>query len=150
VALTRRGMLLGGGAAVLTVAALGRRPIPPPEPLGTFAVPRQPEVDLVEHVLSRLTFGVAPGDRERLHALAGAPQAAVERWIDQQLEAPGGEDPQLQRALGRLESIGQPLGELYEWKPEVLLRQLSTAALLRAAGSRWQLREVMVELWSDH
>ena len=148
-ALTRRGVLVGGGAAVLTVAALGRRPMPPPEHLGTFAVPDRTEVDLVEHVLSRLTFGVAPGDREQLRALAADPEAAVDRWIDQQLE-PGVEDPRLQRALGRLESIGQPLGELYEWKPEVLLRQLSSASLLRAAGSRWKLREVMVELWSDH
>ena len=143
-------MLVGGSAAVLSVAALGRRPVPPPEPLRTFAVPERAEVDLVEHVLSRLTFGVAPGDREQLCTLAAKPVVAVDRWIDQQLEASGSEDPQLQRALGRLESIGQPLGELYEWKPEVLLQQLSTGALLRAAGSRWQLREVMVELWSDH
>ena len=149
-ALTRRGVLLGGGAAVLSVAALGRRPIPPSDGLGSFAVPEQAEVDLVEHVLSRLTFGVAPGDRERLRALAAKPELAVDRWIDQQLEAPDAEDLRLHRALGRLESIDQPLGELYEWKPEVLLQQLSAAALLRAAGSRWQLREVMVELWSDH
>ena len=149
-ALTRRGMLVGGGAAVLSVAALGRRSPPPTEPLASFAVPERAEVDLVEHVLSRLTFGVAPGDREQLCTLAAKPVVAVDRWIDQQLEASGSEDPQLQRALGRLESIGQPLGELYEWKPEVLLQQLSTGALLRAAGSRWQLREVMVELWSDH
>ena len=148
--LTRRGVLVGGGAAVLTVAALGRRPMPPPERAAAFAVPEHAGVDLVEHVLSRATFGVAPGEREQLRALAGEPEAAVDRWVDDQLEPSGMEDPRLQRALGRLESIGQPLGELYEWKPEVLLRELSSAALLRAAGSRWQLREVMVELWSDH
>ena len=147
--LTRRGVLVGGGAAALSLLALGRGSRAAPVRASPFLVPSVPEVGLVEHVLCRCSFGVAPGDRERLLAPGGRPDEAVDRWIDLQLE-PGEEEAGLRRSLGRLESIGQPLGELYEWKPEVLLRELSSAALLRAAGSRWQLREVMVELWSDH
>ena len=147
--LTRRQALVGGGSAVLVTAALGRgtEAVPAREPV--IAVPRSAEVDLVEHVLARCGFGAAPGDREHLRGLAHRMDDAVDRWIDEQL-APGEEDPELRRALARLESLGQPLGELYEWKPEVLLRELSAAALLRAVASRWQLREVMVEFWSDH
>jgi len=148
--LSRRGVLVAGGAAVLSVAARGRFGRAAAAPAPVFAVPSATEVDWVEHVLGRCTFGVAPGDRERLLALAPRTEDATDRWIDQQL-APGPDDaPELTRRLGRLTSLGQPAGELYEWKPEVLLRELSSAAVLRAAGSRWQLREVMVDVWSDH
>ncbi|MGZ3480102.1 MAG: DUF1800 domain-containing protein [Myxococcaceae bacterium] len=148
--LTRRGVVVGGGAAVLSIVGIGRLGRAAPAPAPSFAVPSAPEVDRVEHLLGRCTFGVAPGDRERLLGLASRPSDALERWIDQQLAPTGDDDPELTRSLGRLTSIGQPPGELYEWKPEVLLRELSSAALLRAAGSRWQLREVMVDVWSDH
>src|SRR5262249_22115526 len=98
----------------------------------------------------RCSFGVAPGDRERLRTRASRPEEAAERWLEEQL-APSGEDtPEVRRALGRLESLGQPLGELYEWQPEGPLPGLSSAGVLRAAHPRWQLREVMVEFWSDH
>ncbi len=139
--LTRRGVLAGGSAAVFSVAVLGHAP---------RAAPENREVDLVEHVLSRCGFGAAPGDRERLRALALRVEDAVDRWVEQQLQPTGEEGAELRRSLGRLASLGQPVGELYEWKPEVLLRELSSAALLRAVGSRWQLREAMVDFWSDH
>ncbi|HZW89352.1 MAG TPA: DUF1800 domain-containing protein [Myxococcaceae bacterium] len=147
--LSRRQVLLGGGSAVLVAGALAQRTRAATMLETPFAVPGSTEVDLIDHVLARCTFGAAPGDRERMRALGAGVDEAVDRWIDQQL-APGDEEPALRRSLARLEALGQPVGELYEWKPEVLLRELSSAALLRAVGSRWQLREVMVELWSDH
>ena len=150
VTLSRRQVLLGGGSAVVVVAgALGRGSRAAPAQGPPFAVPRSTEVDLVDHLLGRCAFGASPGDRERLRGLGATTDAAVDRWIDQQL-APGEEEPDLRRSLARLDSLGQPLGELYEWKPEVLLRELSSAALLRAVASRWQLREVMVDFWGDH
>ena len=147
--LSRRQVLLGGGSAVAVAGALGRGSRAAPAQVAPFAVPRSTEVDLVDHVLARCAFGASPGDRERLRGLGATTDAAVDRWIDQQL-APGEEEPDLRRSLARLDSLGQPLGELYEWKPGVLLRELSSAALLRAVASRWQLREVMVDFWSDH
>jgi len=149
--LTRRTVLVGGGSAALVSllgAAQGPRAVP--RTPGPFAVPVSAEVDLAEHVLRRCTFGVAAGDRERLARLAPRPEEAVDRWIEEQLRPGQTEDPDLVRQLRRLDSLGQPLGELYEWKPEVLLRELSSATLLRAVHSRWQLREVMVEVWGDH
>jgi len=134
---------------VAVAGALGRGSRAAPAQVAPFAVPRSTEVDLVDHVLARCAFGASPGDRERVGGLGATTDAAVDRWIDQQL-APGEEEPDLRRSLARLDSLGQPLGELYEWKPEVLLRELSSAALLRAVASRWQLREVMVDFWSDH
>ena len=147
--LSRRQVLLGGGSAVVVAGALGRGTRAAPAQAPLFAVPRSTQVDLVDHVLARCAFGASPGDRERVRSLAGTADAAVDRWIEQQL-APGEEEPELRRSLSRLDSLGQPLGELYEWKPEVLLRELSSAALLRAVASRWQLREVMVDFWNDH
>ena len=147
--LSRRQLLVGGTSAALVTAALGPEARAVAAPQAAFSVPRSAEVDLIDHVLARAGFGAAPGDRERARALAATTDEAVDRWIEQQL-APGDEEPELRRSLGRLDSLGQPLGELYEWKPEVLLRELSSAALLRAVTSRWQLREVMVEFWSDH
>jgi uncharacterized protein (DUF1800 family) len=149
VSLSRRQLLVGGSSAALVSAALPRATGGVAAPRATFSVPRSAEVDLIDHVLARAAFGAAPGDRERVRALAARPEEAVDLWIDAQL-VPGDEDPELRRSLARLGSLGQPLGELYEWRPEVLLRELSSAALLRAVGSRWQLREVMVEFWSDH
>ena len=147
--LTRREALVGGCWAALSASVVGGAARASPALQDGFLVPRTPDVDLVEHVLARCGFGAAPGDRERLRALAPRTDDAVDRWIDAQL-SPGEEDPTLRRALARLDTLGQPLGELYEWKPEVLLRELSSATLLRAVGSRWQLREAMVEFWSDH
>jgi len=141
--------VVGAGSTLVLSVVVGRGTHAAAAPVATFAVPRSPEVDLVDHLLARCGFGAAPGERERVRSLAARSDAAVDRWIDEQL-APEDEDPELRRSLGRLDSLGRPVGELYEWKPEVLLRELSSAALLRAAGSRWQLREVMVDFWSDH
>src|SRR5262249_46313159 len=142
------GVRVGGGGGGVGGGAVGERRGGATMLETPFAVPGSTEVDLIDHVLARCTFGAAPGDRERMRALGAGVDEAVDRWIDQQL-APGDEEPALRRSLARLEALGQPVGELYEWKPEVLLRELSSAALLRAVGSRWQLREMIVELWSD-
>ena len=147
--LSRRQLVVGAGSTVTLAVVAGRATRAAAAPGATFAVPRSPEVDLVDHVLARCGFGAAPGERERVRNLAARSDEAVDRWINEQL-APGDEQPELRRSLGRLDSLEQPVGELYEWKPEVVLRELSSAALLRAAGSRWQLREVMVDFWSDH
>ncbi|MGZ6161741.1 MAG: hypothetical protein ACXWLS_00295, partial [Myxococcaceae bacterium] len=75
--LTRRGVLVGGGAAVLSIVGIGRLGRAAPAPAPSFAVPSAPEVDWVEHLLGRCTFGVAPGDRERLLGLASRPSDAL-------------------------------------------------------------------------
>src|SRR5690606_39094845 len=50
----------------------------------------------------------------------------------------------------RLEALAAPVGALYEYKEEYLLRELCRGSVLRAVYSRRQLHEAMVEVWSDH
>lgn len=52
--------------------------------------------------------------------------------------------------LRRFPTLQEPTGELYEYKPRVLLSELVRSTILRAVLSRRQLMEVMVEFWSDH
>lgn len=89
-------------------------------------------------------------------------------WIRHQCTAPhetlglwtlatGSEDPGLRWRLGSIEALRtgaleRPNAgfELRDVSQPEMLRQLTKAALLRACYSRWQLRERMVEFWSDH
>jgi uncharacterized protein (DUF1800 family) len=152
VSLTRRTFLLASGGAC---AALGGcDPLEvlrgPAQESGAFSAPTSSQIDLAQHVLGRCTFGLCPGDRGAFLALAPEPRAAAAAWLEQQL-APGQiDDERAERALRRCDSLDAPIGELYEYKPQVLLRELTAAALLRATLSKRQLYEVLVEFWTDH
>jgi uncharacterized protein (DUF1800 family) len=148
---TRRSVLAGGvGWALLGgcggelgaphVSQPTRRPVPPLDG----------EPDLAGHVLERCTFGRRPGDRERLLALAEDETAAVEAWLARQLAPERIDDAACERKVRRLEALALPAGELYEFRPHLLLADLTRAKLLRAVHSERQLYEVLCELWSDH
>jgi uncharacterized protein (DUF1800 family) len=152
VTLSRRTFLIASGGAC---AALGGcdplevlRGSAPPS--GTFVAPTSPGIDLAQHVLGRCTFGLRPGDRGAFLALAPQPREATAVWIDQQLAPQKIDDERAERAVRRCDSLEAPLGELYEYKAQVLLRELTAAALLRATLSQRQLYEVLVEFWTDH
>lgn len=110
-------------------------------------IPRPPsgtEVDLLTHVLNRLTFGPRPEDRAWLE------RQGVDAFIEQQL-APGQIDDRLCAwRVAELETMAVPRGELYEYPPELILNDLGRAKVIRAVSSKRQLQEVMVEFWSDH
>ena len=59
-------------------------------------------------------------------------------------------DPAADYAVRRFQTMNQPLGELFEYKEKILLEEMTRAPLLRAALSKRQLYEVMVEFWSNH
>jgi len=153
---TRREFLIGGaaaGAGLLSSAACRPSPLFGVETrahVEPFEPPRGESIDLVSHVLNRCTFGARPGDRESLLRLGATADAAVNAWIEAQLhpERTGDEAPA--QALRRFAHLMEPAGELYEYKPRVLLRDFVCATVLRAVLSRRQLEEVMVELWTDH
>lgn len=131
------------------------------------------EIDLVSHVLNRLTFGARPGDYRRVATMgveafvAGqlAPAtlddtvcARVIRHEFDSLADPEGSflrredgagDP-LQKLFPALRDRGARVGDLYEFKDKVLLDDLTRATILRAVLSERQLCEVMVQFWSDH
>lgn len=117
---------------------------------GPVVPPSGDEVDLVSHVLNRVTFGPTPSEYARVKSLADDEKSGVEAYLDEQLDPENIEDKRAYRAVRRLEAIHAPLGELYEYKEAYLLEQLTRATLIRATQSKRQLFEVMTHFWSDH
>ncbi len=152
--ITRRALLVAGGAGLLGVAGcdpgaagsalLGASALP------AVAVNPAAEPDLVAHVLRRLTFGEHPDDRAALLALGPTPDEAVTRWLDRQLVPTTIDDARCERLVRRREALAQPLGELYEFRESVLLHELTAATLLRAVHSTRQLHEQLCHFWHDH
>jgi uncharacterized protein (DUF1800 family) len=152
---TRRELLLAGGVLTLT----GCSAIPPefrpnwrslePEP-GAFSTPSSDSVDLISHVLGRLSFGPRAGDYGRVAHLGISPDEAIHSYIEEQLKPEQIDDSALERAIRRIEVLSEPLGELFEYKDKILLGEMTRAALQRAVWSRRQLYERMVHFWTDH
>ncbi len=148
------------------------KPTAPPL-TGSLAAPQGTELDDVSHLINRLTFGPRPGDYARVAALGTqafieeqlAPEG-IEDWLCERVirhEFEALADPE-SRLIPKRKTQGDPLvamfpaldhssarvGDLYEFKENVLLRELTRSAILRAVLSRRQLHEVMVSFWSDH
>ena len=107
-------------------------------------------IDLISHALNRTSFGPTPSDYARVKALAGTEEAAAQAYLEEQLDPDSIDDKRAYRAARRFEVLAQPLGEMYEYKEEFLLEQLTRATLVRATRSKKQLFEVMAHFWSDH
>lgn len=119
--------------------------------LAGFRSPEGDQVDLITHVLSRLTWGIAPGDYERVAAMGKTPEEAVQRFIDLHLgERHADETKEAKEQIEFLGALLDPIGELYDYHPRQLNYELTRASLLRAVHSPNQLYEVMVGFWSDH
>lgn len=95
-------------------------------------------------LLNRLAYGPAPGDPAAVEALG------FEAYVDRQLAADASEGVELQLRLARLEPLNLDAMELSDLPENSVVRQMQQAALLRAVYSPNQLRERMVELWSNH
>lgn len=147
---TRRTFLAAAGTAMAGVltGCDKLRPIllgpTTPADTGRFLAPTSPSIDPVRHVLNRLTFGPRPGDYARVSALG------IERYIDEQLAPASLDDSACDALSRRLETLTLAPGDLFEFKDDLLRRELTYNAVLRAAYSTRQLHEVMVEFWSDH
>ena len=133
--------------------------------------------EMVEHVLSRTTFGATPADRDRI-ARIGIPA-----WLEEQLHPERIDDGALEARLARFEVLREDPGALVRKllaqrearKREAMLddappppegeadppmrtprvkreivAQLAQAKVLRAVSSRRQLQEVMVDFWFNH
>lgn len=117
---------------------------------GPVIPPSGEKIDLISHVLNRMTFGPDPSEYARVKGLGDDAKSAVAAFLDEQLDPDEINDKRAQRAVRRLEAIHAPLGELYEYKEAHLLEQLTRATLIRATRSKRQLFEVMAHFWSDH
>lgn len=111
---------------------------------GSFVPPQSAQVDLVSHLLNRLTFGPRGGDHARVSAMS------PERFIEEQLAPEQIDDSTLAYAIRRIDCLAEPVGELFEFKDKYLLQEMTRATLLRAVWSKRQLYEVMVHFWTDH
>jgi len=107
-------------------------------------------IDLISHTLNRTSFGPTPSDYAHVKGLDDTEEAAVQTYLEEQLDPDKIEDRRAYRAARRFEVLAQPLGEMYEYKEEFLLEQLTRATLVRATQSKKQLFEMMAHFWSDH
>src|SRR5262249_51271403 len=112
--------------------------------------PSAATIDPVAHALNRAAFGPRPGDYERIAKLGGTAEEAAARYLEHQLQPETIADDVAQYAVRRFETLSEPLGELFEYQPELLQHELMRASLTRAVLSQRQIFEVMVQFWSDH
>src|SRR3989442_7230011 len=103
---TGAALTLGGCSAIPPALRPGWRAMTPEA--GPFLAPSSDSVDLVSHVLSRLTFGPRGADYGRVAGLARTPEEAVHAYIEQQLDPERIDDSRIDRALRRLEVLSEP------------------------------------------
>ena len=117
---------------------------------GPFEPPSGEGIDLISHVLNRVGFGPTPAAYARVKSLADSEEAAAAAYLEEQLNPEEILDRRAQRAARRFEVLAAPAGEMYEYKEEFLLEQLTQATLVRAVQSERQLFEMTTHFWSDH
>ncbi|MBS1991327.1 MAG: DUF1800 domain-containing protein [Cyanobacteria bacterium SZAS LIN-3] len=108
------------------------------------SVAESKEIDRDFHLLSRATYGIWPGDLDRLRNMGAA------AWLDEQLHPERIDDRACELRARRFESIHLDTATCFEFKKPFLRDELTRHALVRAIYSRRQLYEVMVGFWSDH
>ncbi len=165
-----------------------RRDVTPPIPgeapqaaaqqASTAIAPALTTAEMIEHVLSRTTFGSRPEDRDRLARIG------IAAFLEEQLHPEGIDDGALEHQLSRFGALREPPGALVRKlvaqrqarKRNALLEdappppdgmdagpamrapavrreaiaQLAQAKVLRAVSSRRQLQEVMADFWFNH
>ena len=138
---------LGGAAATLAgcdtavdqIAALFD-----PDLGGAFRPPTAEQIDPVSHVLNRLTWGAAPRDHQRVTAMG------IDAFIDEQLDPGSLPDRRADWRVASIQSVHEPVGELYDFNEDRLLFDITRHKLVRAVYGKRQLYEVMVDFWTDH
>jgi uncharacterized protein (DUF1800 family) len=154
--LSRRTFLrVGAGAALLATVGCDQLPEEICAALGVggkgpFQPPTGAQLDLIAHALNRLSFGAVPGEYTRVRALGRSADEAFAAYVEEQLAPEKLTDDECARAVRRFETLDAPAGEMFEYQPQFLHREMMRAALVRAVTSRRQLYEVMVRFWSDH
>lgn len=106
--------------------------------------PPSPQDDIAVATLNRFGFGPNSSDLEQFNS------TSQNAWFENQL-APTDEEPtHLVTRLERLEINHLGPWDLRDWKEEAIIAQMQQAAILRATYSPWQLRERMVDFWTNH
>ncbi len=101
-------------------------------------------IDPIFHLLSRATYGLWPGDLERVQ------KQGKEAWLKEQFDFENIDDGICNLRARRFESLVLDPGLAFEFKREVVRQDIIRHALLHAVYSKRQLFERMVGFWSDH
>lgn len=136
-----------GGATVLRAqpGSLRGRPLPKPVPAGTKPDPSAEWKDPMLRLVRRVTMGV------ELNDVALARQLGFAGFLEYQLNADAIDDSACDAAVAaRMPLLSQNYAQLKTADGGEVANQLSDAALFRAATSKRQLKERMVEFWTDH
>jgi uncharacterized protein (DUF1800 family) len=141
--LTRRDAILLGGAAAIAASGCGRvatevRRRKKTEPW------REPSDPKVTRLLDRMTFGWSADEEANYVALGH------QTYIDRQLKADFDEPLDLNFQLEGLDCLRMQSVELMDIQRERVIQELQCAAILRATYSPNQLKERMVDFWSNH
>ena len=111
------------------------------------ALPPTGHVEPITRLLNRAAFGPAPGDVARVAALGPA------AYVDAQLrpDDAAAEPPVLTLRLRATREVSDANAlDLQDLTEGEVLRELTRSSLLRAVYSRHQLRERMVDFWTNH
>ena len=105
------------------------------------------ETDRLVHLLRRTTYGLTPD------LVAHARRLGRTAWLEQQLRPASIPDPEGEAVVARFPSLRLTSAQVRSRHSDGswdVMFDLGRAALGRAAWSRRQLLEVMVDLWSNH
>lgn len=140
------------------------RPAPIARPRGAVAPP-----PLAALVFNKVAYGPRPGDIEAFNALDPDENAALDLWLLDQLN-PSPDDTEVDGRLAALEASedledqvaydtlsksAQQLWQDHARNEDYYIRnrpvwQMERLTILRAAYSKWQVREVMYDFWFNH
>lgn len=141
--LTRREALLAGAGAALAGCTPALREVRKLRQEQPVQIPKS-GTELIVRRLNRLGYGPRPQDIERVG------QLGWDAYVDEQLNASRSEPEEIQTILLRLDIFNFGAIDLRAIPEHEIVRQLQQAAIVRAVYSPNQLRERMVEFWSDH
>lgn len=126
-------------------ARVVRRYTTAPPPTSPVALPARGDIAAITRLLNRAAFGPRPGDVSHVAALG------VPAYLDEQFANNDDEDQTLTLRLRGIDIVRDHSLELLRDTPDrEVLRQLQQAALLRAVYGRHQLRERLVDFWTNH
>jgi uncharacterized protein (DUF1800 family) len=133
----------------VTGRARGTDPAPeaavPDAPLGANVPPPVAWADAGLRVVRRATYGARASD------VADVRRLGYQRWLNDQVQAERIDDAAHEADVAaRWPSLALGPTELAGLNAGTLISDLQSATIYRAAFSRRQLRERMVEFWTDH
>ncbi|MBI3942518.1 MAG: DUF1800 family protein [Chloroflexi bacterium] len=112
----------------------------------TFSSMETPAPSQEYLVLSRLAFGPTTSELDRVK------QMGISTYIEEQLAPESIDDSALDSLLSTIQTLKMGAPQLFADYPQpgTIVQELIGATLLRAALSKRQLLEMMVDFWSNH